>query len=90
MTEGHGGVLLREVFKGEGGHCCGRAESEFEGGIITKFKVIEIEAALFAASEDGDYAGCGSVGEEGEEIVHNTETTVIVQCGEDLDSLGSF
>ena len=49
MTECYVGVLLSEVFEGKSCHGGGGAEFEFEGRIVTKFEVVEIEASFFAA-----------------------------------------
>ena len=90
MTECYVGVLLSEVFEGKSCHGGGSAEFEFEGWVVTEFEVVEIESTFFAAREDRDHTRSGGFGEEGEEVIDRTETSVIVESGEDLDSFRSF
>ena len=90
MTEGDVRVLFCEMFKGEGGHGGRCAEAELEWRIVTEFEVAEVKSSFFSAGEDRDYARGRGFGQEWEEVIDSTKTSIIIESGEDLDSLGSF
>lgn len=90
MAESDHGVGLGEFFECKSRLSCRCVDLDFQGVVFAHFQVVDVKAAFFAPGKDGDDAGIGGGGQEGQEVVDYAEAGIVGERGESVDPFGGF
>lgn len=90
VDEAHSRVLLCELFECESSHCRSCVENSSKGVVVADFEVAGINWTFVPGGEDGDDTWRKAVGEEGEKVDREAETTIVLERQEGIYPLGCF